>query len=95
MVKTLARIHGEGDSDGTPKIIVIADETWSKKSYNVNYNALSGVVSILILVLINMTGNITTKCCKQHVANCCLGVLPATCCQLLPWCKTALTPYEK
>jgi hypothetical protein len=23
-----------------------------------------------------MTGNITKKCCRQHVANCCLGVRP-------------------
>jgi hypothetical protein len=24
-----------------------------------------------------MTGNITKKCCRQHVANCCLGVRPS------------------
>jgi hypothetical protein len=23
-----------------------------------------------------MTGNINKKCCRQHVANCCLGVRP-------------------
>jgi hypothetical protein len=23
-----------------------------------------------------MTGNITKKCCRQHIANCCLGVRP-------------------
>jgi hypothetical protein len=25
---------------------------------------------------ITMTGNIIKKCCRQHVANCCLGVRP-------------------
>jgi hypothetical protein len=27
-----------------------------------------------------MTGNITKKCCRQHVANCCLGVRPTLLC---------------
>ncbi|KAF5281749.1 hypothetical protein FQR65_LT14544 [Abscondita terminalis] len=43
----LAKIHGEVDSNGVPCITVIADGAWSKRSYNVNYNALSGVGCII------------------------------------------------
>lgn len=42
---TLAKELGEVDGEGIPCITVIADGAWSKRSYNVNYNAASGVVS--------------------------------------------------
>lgn len=38
--------RGDLDQRGRPKIAVIADGAWSKRSYRTNYNALSGVVSI-------------------------------------------------
>lgn len=41
----LARDLGEVDSEGIPSITVVTDGAWSKRSYNVNYDALSGVVS--------------------------------------------------
>lgn len=43
----LAKELGEVDKDGVPKIAVIADGAWCKRSYKSNYNASSGVVSIL------------------------------------------------
>lgn len=45
--KTIAIENGRVDADGIPYITVIVDGAWSKRSYRVNYNALSGVVSIL------------------------------------------------
>lgn len=42
----LAREVGETDKDGNGLITVIVDGAWSKRSYKVNYDALSGVVSI-------------------------------------------------
>lgn len=44
----LAKLNGDVDSEGIPNITVIVDGAWSKRSYNINYNALSGVVSILL-----------------------------------------------
>lgn len=44
--KRLAIENGDVDSKGRPKIAVIADGAWSKRSYKTNYNALSGVVRI-------------------------------------------------
>lgn len=41
----LAIENGEVDYLGRPKIAVIADGAWSKRSYRTKYNALSGVVS--------------------------------------------------
>lgn len=41
----LAIERGDVDQRGRPKIAVIADGAWSKRSYRTNYNALSGVVS--------------------------------------------------
>lgn len=41
----LAIKNGEVNEDGVPLITVIADGAWSKRSYKINYNALSGVVS--------------------------------------------------
>lgn len=35
------------NEDGIPLVTVVADGTWSKRSYKSNYNALSGAVSIL------------------------------------------------
>lgn len=43
--KALAIQKGHVDPDGIPYITVIADGAWSKRSYKVNYDALSGVVS--------------------------------------------------
>ncbi|KAF2895967.1 hypothetical protein ILUMI_10209 [Ignelater luminosus] len=34
-------------SDGTPMISVHADGSWSKRSYDTNYNCLSGLVAIV------------------------------------------------
>lgn len=42
----LAQEIGEVDSEGNGLISVIADGAWSKRSYKVKYDALSGVVSI-------------------------------------------------
>ncbi|KAG5866013.1 hypothetical protein JTB14_037643 [Gonioctena quinquepunctata] len=39
----LARNLGEIDGSGIPFISIIADGAWSKRSYNFNYNADSGV----------------------------------------------------
>ncbi|KAF2887483.1 hypothetical protein ILUMI_18690, partial [Ignelater luminosus] len=39
----LARLRGDIDSSGMPTITATADGACSKRSYNVNYNALSGV----------------------------------------------------
>lgn len=38
------------NENGIPLITVVADGTWSKRSYKSNYNALSGVVSIIIIL---------------------------------------------
>jgi len=41
----LAIEAGDVNSEGIPMISVVADGAWSKRSYKINYNALSGVVS--------------------------------------------------
>lgn len=41
----IAKNIGALDENGIPCITVIVDGAWSKRSYGVNYNALSGVVS--------------------------------------------------
>lgn len=43
----LAYANGDLSKDGIPMISVVADGAWSKRSYKSNYNALSGVVSII------------------------------------------------
>jgi hypothetical protein len=43
----LALEAGEVDSNGVGMITVIVDGAWSKRSYETNYNALSGVASII------------------------------------------------
>ncbi|KAK5640569.1 hypothetical protein RI129_011380 [Pyrocoelia pectoralis] len=43
----LAKEVGDIDDDGIPTITVIADGAWSKRSYKVNYDALSGVACIV------------------------------------------------
>jgi hypothetical protein len=43
----LALEAGEVDSNGVGMITVIVDGAWSKRSYKTNYNALSGVASII------------------------------------------------
>jgi len=45
----LAVERGDVDQYGRPKIAVVADGAWSKRSYRTNYNALSGVVSVINL----------------------------------------------
>uniref|UniRef100_A0A2S2PWB5 Mutator-like transposase domain-containing protein n=1 Tax=Sipha flava TaxID=143950 RepID=A0A2S2PWB5_9HEMI len=40
---TIAIQNNVVDSNGRPMIAVIADGTWSKRSYKTKYNALSGV----------------------------------------------------
>lgn len=45
----LSRELGEVDEDDVPLVTVVADGAWSKRSYSVNYNATSGVVSISIV----------------------------------------------
>lgn len=47
--KQLAIDLGDVDTEGYPCITVIADGAWSKRSYGLNYNALSGVVSIIFI----------------------------------------------
>lgn len=42
-----ARDNGEVDELGRPCITVVADGAWSKRSYKTNYNALSGVATII------------------------------------------------
>lgn len=44
----LALEKGEVDHLGRPKIAVVADGAWSKRSYKTKYNALSGVVSTVL-----------------------------------------------
>ncbi|XP_022160289.1 uncharacterized protein LOC111026498 isoform X3 [Myzus persicae] len=43
----LAVERGDVDQQGRPKIAVVADGAWSKRSYRTNYNALSGVACII------------------------------------------------
>lgn len=43
--KRMAIENGDVDHQGRPKIAVIADGAWCKRSYKTNFNALSGVVS--------------------------------------------------
>lgn len=42
----LARDIGDIDENGIPYITVVTDGAWGKRSYNVNYDSMSGVVSI-------------------------------------------------
>lgn len=46
----LAVENGDINCDGIPMITVVADGAWSKRSYKHNYNAPSGVVSIIYKV---------------------------------------------
>ncbi|XP_050303674.1 uncharacterized protein LOC126741321 [Anthonomus grandis grandis] len=43
----LAKELGEVDKNNCPYITVVADGAWSKRSYNVNYDAASGVACII------------------------------------------------
>jgi len=45
--RRLAIESGSIDTDGTPMCTVVADGQWSKRSYKTNYDALSGVVSLI------------------------------------------------
>lgn len=40
--------------DGTPWITVYLDGSWSKRTYGHNYDALSGMVSILLIYYVLM-----------------------------------------
>jgi len=40
-----------GDIDSVPMITVVADGQWSKRSYKTKYDALSGVVNIIIIII--------------------------------------------
>ncbi|KAG5874362.1 hypothetical protein JTB14_002750 [Gonioctena quinquepunctata] len=44
----MAKELGDMDENGIPCITVVTDGAWSKRSYNVNYDAASEVVSIFI-----------------------------------------------
>jgi len=46
--KRIAIECGDIDSDGIPMCTVVADGQWSKRSYGKKYDALSGVVRIMI-----------------------------------------------
>jgi len=46
----IAYENGDVNKDGIPMITVVADGAWSKRSYRSNYNALSGVVSVLSFI---------------------------------------------
>lgn len=48
----LAYDNGDISTDGIPMISVVCDGAWSKRSYKSNYNALSGVVSIYFIILV-------------------------------------------
>jgi len=45
----IAYENGDISKDGIPMISVVVDGAWSKRSYRSNYNALSGVVSKLLI----------------------------------------------
>lgn len=47
----LATEDGDKDESGIPCITVVTDGAWGKRSYNVNYDSMSGVVSILLIYL--------------------------------------------
>lgn len=51
----IAQELGEVDESGIPMITVVADGAWSKRSYSVNYNASSGVVSSQLLLTANIS----------------------------------------
>lgn len=42
---SIARERNSVDTDGVPLLTVVADGSWSKRSYRCNFNSLSGVVS--------------------------------------------------
>lgn len=50
----LAIMENDVNEKGVPMITVIADGAWSKRSYKSGYNALSGVVSILSYLILNL-----------------------------------------
>jgi len=56
--RRLAIERGDIDERGRPKIAVIADGAWSKRSYKTNYNALSGVVRIIFIETSTFINNI-------------------------------------
>nr|XP_022911954.1 uncharacterized protein LOC111422910 [Onthophagus taurus] len=47
----IAKNIGDVDKNGIPCITVVVGGSWSKRSYNVNYNALSGVVSAYCVII--------------------------------------------
>lgn len=59
--KQIAVEMGSVDQNGTPKVKVIVDAAWSKRSYRTNYSALSGSAVII--------GHNSNKVLWQGVAN--------------------------
>lgn len=53
----LAHEMGQVNKDNIPLITVVADGAWSKRSYSVNYDALSGVVSSIFLYFRKLSSN--------------------------------------
>lgn len=51
--RQLAIEAGDIDVDGIPFCSVVADGQWSKRSYKTKYDSLSGVVSYIIIIIIN------------------------------------------
>lgn len=51
--RQLAMEAGDIDVDGIPFCSVVADGQWSKRSYKTKYDSLSGVVSYIIIIIIN------------------------------------------
>lgn len=54
----LARELDQVDKDGVPLITVVADGAWCKRSYRTNYSSLSGVVSVLVIIVHGKTRKI-------------------------------------
>lgn len=59
--KLIALQKGRVDADGIPYITVIANGAWSKRSYKVNYSALSEVVSYFSYLVGDGDSSVTKK----------------------------------
>ncbi|KAK5648395.1 hypothetical protein RI129_003287 [Pyrocoelia pectoralis] len=92
----LAQEVGDIDDDGIPTITVIADGAWSKRSYKVNYHALSGVACIvgartgklLFVGIRNKYCPICDRCSSKNIPS------PAhSCCKNWTGSSTAMESY--
>ncbi|KAJ8875507.1 hypothetical protein PR048_023402 [Dryococelus australis] len=63
--KSIAIRDGNVDSDGVPICTVVVDGAWCKRSYKTNYDALSGVKSVLFYLCIMYIG-----ARNRHCSNC-------------------------